>query len=207
MSIASRDETELAANLATEQSADIVDLLNRNKPAFAMKLLQSLPEAQVVDALDQPELERSAAILSALPPERAARLLDLMSADRATHVVREMRISVRNELLARVSPETRASLDQPLPDPKGWAGHIMTTEFVTVPADWMIGEVLDHIRAVEHTRETVYAIYLIDPPTDVLLRAITLRQLIFADTGATVPRRRMRRCRSRRRRRKAKRSG
>jgi magnesium transporter len=46
--------------------------------------------------------------------------------------------------------------------------------------------VLDHIRAVEHTRETVYAIYLVDPLTDALLRAITLRQLIFADTGATV---------------------
>jgi Mg/Co/Ni transporter MgtE len=109
MSIASRDETELAASLSTEQSADIVDLLNRNKPAFAMKLVQSLPEAQAVDALDQPELERSAAILSALPPERAARLLDLMSADRATHVVREMRISVRNDLLARVSPATGRS--------------------------------------------------------------------------------------------------
>jgi magnesium transporter len=45
---------------------------------------------------------------------------------------------------------------------------------------------VDHIRAVEHTRETVCAIYLIDPPIDVLLRAITLRQSIFADTGATV---------------------
>jgi magnesium transporter len=62
----------------------------------------------------------------------------------------------------------------------------MTTEFVAVPANWTIGEVLDHIRAVEHTRETVYAIYLVDPRTGVLLRAITLRQLILADTGATV---------------------
>ena len=186
MSIAPRDATELAASLATEQGADIVDLLNRNKPAFATKLLQSLPEAQAVDALDQPELERSAAILSALPPERAARLLDLMSADRAADVVREMRISVRNDLLARVNPETKASLDHLLPYPEGCAGHIMTTEFVAVPANWTIGEVLDHIRAVEHTRETVYAIYLVDPRTGVLLRAITLRQLIFADTGVTV---------------------
>jgi magnesium transporter len=186
MSIASRDATELAASLATEQGADIVDLLNRNKPAFATKLLQSLPEAQAVDALDQPELERSAAILSALPPERAARLLDLMSADRAVAAVRDMRISVRNDLLARVSPETKASLDQLLPYPEGCTGHIMTTEFVAVPANWTIGEVLDHIRAVEHTRETVYAIYLVDPRTGVLLRAITLRQLILADTGATV---------------------
>jgi magnesium transporter len=125
MSIASRDATELAASLATEQGADIVDLLNRNKPAFATKLLQSLPEAQAVDALDQPDLERGAAILSALPPERAARLLDLMSADRA----------VRNDLLARVSPETKASLDYLLPYPEGCTGHIITTEFVAVPAN------------------------------------------------------------------------
>jgi magnesium transporter len=125
MSIASRDATELAASLATEQGADIVDLLNRNKPAFATKLLQSLPEAQAVDALDQPDLERGAAILSALPPERAARLLDLMSADRA----------VRNDLLARVSPETKASLDYLLPYPEGCTGHIITTEFVAVSAN------------------------------------------------------------------------
>jgi magnesium transporter len=125
MSIASRDATELAASLATEQGADIVDLLNRNKPAFATKLLQSLPEAQAVDALDQPDLERGAAILSALPPERAAQLLDLMSADRA----------VRNDLLARVSPETKASLDYLLPYPEGCTGHIITTEFVAVSAN------------------------------------------------------------------------
>jgi len=186
MPTVSDNVAELAANLATARGADIVDLLNRKKPAFAVKLLQSLPEEQAVDALDQPRLERSAAILSALPPERAARLLDLMSADRAADAVREMRISVRNDLLARVSPETKASLDHLIPYPHGCTGHIMTTEFVAVPGNWTVGEVLDHVRAVEHARETVYAIYLLDPQTGVLLRAVALRELISADPGATV---------------------
>ena len=41
----------------------------------------------------------------------------------------------------------------------------MTTEFVSVPSTWTIGETLQHIRKVERTRETIYAIYVLDPKT------------------------------------------
>jgi magnesium transporter len=57
----------------------------------------------------------------------------------------------------------------------------MTTEFVSVPATWTAGETLDHIRRVERTRETVYAIYVLDPRTRQLIRAVTLRRLITVD--------------------------
>jgi magnesium transporter len=62
----------------------------------------------------------------------------------------------------------------------------MTTEFVSVPANWTVGAVLDHIRAVEHTRETVYAIYLLDPSSGALLHGVALRELISADPTVTV---------------------
>jgi magnesium transporter len=39
----------------------------------------------------------------------------------------------------------------------------MTTEFVSVPANWTVAQTLDHIRHVERSRETVYAIYVLDP--------------------------------------------
>jgi Mg/Co/Ni transporter MgtE len=66
------------------------------------------------------------------------------------------------DLLACVSPTTKTALDQLLPYPPDCAGGIMTTEFVAVSADWTVGQVLEHVRAVEHTRETVYAIFVLD---------------------------------------------
>jgi Mg/Co/Ni transporter MgtE len=157
----------LAARLSEERAEDIIDILNATRPKFAATILEALPEALVVEVLDQPQLAHGAAILSTLPPDRAGRLVDLLSADRATAIVREMRVSVRNDLLARVAPETKAALDRLLPYPEDCAGGIMTTEFVGVPADWTVGQVIDHVRAIEHTRETVYTILVVDPRTEI----------------------------------------
>jgi magnesium transporter len=182
----SRDAGAVAAGLGAERAEDIVDLLNHSKPAFVAEVLQTLPEPLAVEILDQPHLERLAGILSALPPDRAARLIDLMSADRAADGVREMRISVRNEVLGKVGADTRATVDRLIPYPEGCAGHIMTTEFVAVPADWTVAQALEHIRSVENTRETIYAVFVFDPQTGALLRAASLRELIAADPGANV---------------------
>jgi magnesium transporter len=62
----------------------------------------------------------------------------------------------------------------------------MTTEFVSVPATWTVAQTLQHVRMVERTRETVYAIYVLDPRSKVLLRALPLRRLISADPDASV---------------------
>ena len=58
---------------------------------------------------------------------------------------------------------------------------LMTTEFVGVPSTWTVGETLQYVRRVESTRETVYAIYVLDPKTKALVRAISLRRLITGE--------------------------
>jgi magnesium transporter len=57
----------------------------------------------------------------------------------------------------------------------------MTTEFVGVPSSWTVAETLQYVRRVESTRETVYAIYVLDPKTKALVRAISLRRLITGE--------------------------
>jgi len=180
------DPQAYAAAMADRRPEDIVDLLNQEKPGFAAAVLLALPEEKAVAVLDQPELEHGAAIVSMLPPNRGARLLDQMSADRAADVVREMRVSVRNDLLALVGAETKTALERLLPYPENCAGAIMTTEFVAVPSDWTVEQVLAHIRAVEHTRETVYAIFVLDPRSGSLLGTVPLRRLIASDPKSNI---------------------
>jgi len=57
----------------------------------------------------------------------------------------------------------------------------MTTEFVSVPTSYTVGETLQHIREVERTRETIYSIHVLDPRTRALVRVVTLRQLITGE--------------------------
>ncbi len=59
----------------------------------------------------------------------------------------------------------------------------MTTELVQVPADWTVGQTLAHIRQVQRTRETVYAIYVVDGPSRALQFVLSLRQLVCAQEG------------------------
>jgi magnesium transporter len=47
--------------------------------------------------------------------------------------------------------------------PPRTAGSIMTTEFVSVPAELDGRADAGHVRKVERSRETVYAIYVLDP--------------------------------------------
>ena len=62
----------------------------------------------------------------------------------------------------------------------------MTTEFASVPATWTVERTLQHIRDVERTCETVYAIYVLDPAAENLVGAVTLRQLIAGRPEASI---------------------
>lgn len=162
-------------------TADIVDVLNEQPPEAAAATLERLPEDRAVKALDRPELDLAPAILAELPDERAAALIGEMSADRAADVLGELESSRRESILAHVPPDTRASLISLLGYPPESAGGIMTTEFVAMPSNATVGETLHHIRTVERDRETVYAIYLLDPASNQVLGTVSLRQLISAD--------------------------
>src|ERR1700686_4022277 len=62
----------------------------------------------------------------------------------------------------------------------------MTTEFASVSSTYTVQQTLDYIRQVESSRETVYAIYVLDPVSKKLVKTITLRRLITGDPQAPV---------------------
>ena len=180
------DPTVLAARLAEERPADIAEALNAHIPQVAAAILQNLPLETAVAVLDTPSLGDAAEIIEAIPRDRLVPMLTGMSADRVADLFRELGDPVRTDLLARLDPETRASAETLLRYPEESAGSLMTTEFVSVPATWTVAQTLQHVRVVERTRETVYAIYILDPRSKLLLRALPLRRLISADPDASV---------------------
>ncbi|NIX78266.1 magnesium transporter [Microvirga terricola] len=175
-----------AAGLAHEHVADIAEALNGMPTEAAAEILLGLPTEQAIEVLDQPDLESADELIAALPDDRATALLMGMSADRVAGVFRQMEEPRRSTLLERLDPETKQAVKRLLTYPPGTAGSIMTTEFVSAPKTWTVEQTLDHIRRVERTRETVYAIYILDPRTQKLVQTVSLRRLIAGEPHAPV---------------------
>lgn len=180
------DPSVLAARLSDERAPDIVEALNEEAPEVATAILLGLPHDRAVEVLDQPELDLAADIIEMLPRDRVASYLSGMSADRVTDVFREIEEPGRSDLRARLDAETRGMIDRLSAYGEESVGSLMTTEFVTVPGNWTVRQTLDHVRTVEKTRETIYAIFVLDPRTQALTKAVPLRRLISGNPDDNV---------------------
>lgn len=180
--------TEMGADQRNplQHVGDLVEILNARSPETAFNFFAELPREQAVEVLDDPDLVAADEIIRRLPTERASALLEEVSADRAADILRNLAEAPRTKLLSALVPETQASLRQLLSYPRDTAGSLMTTEFIAVPSTWTVETTLQHIREVERTRETVYAIYIIDPETRTLLRTTSLRRLIIGEPSAPI---------------------
>lgn len=175
------DAATLSAPLADYNTADAVEYLNALPLPLAANTLAALSLPRAVKLLEAPELQHAGELIAALPPARAAALLGLMADDRATDIVHELDDAERARLIPLLAPEARRSIQLLLSYPPNTAGALMTTEFVGVPADWTVAQTLQHIREVERSRETVYAIYVLDPQTRQLQQVVTMRRLITGE--------------------------
>lgn len=180
------DVYALASRLSGGHVADNVEILNQLEPQDAAAVLVLLPVDTSVEILDKPELNFGPEIVEALPRQTATILLAGMSADMAADIVQQLEQPARTELMQGLDEPTRTTIEGLLAYPENTAGAMMTTEFVTVPATWTAERTLQHIRQVERTRETVYAIYVLDAFTRRLVGAVSLRRLISGEASAPI---------------------
>jgi magnesium transporter len=177
------DPEELQEALGELRPPDIAEALRELPPEAAAKVMAALPFDLAVQVFDEPELNRHRCeIIRHIDPRRVGPLIEAMSSDQQADLFREVQEEDRQRLLATVSEQTRANLRKLLQYAPNTAGGIMTTEFVSIPSDWTAHQALVLISEVGGRKETVYAVYVLDPKTQELLHVVSLRELI------TVPR-------------------
>lgn len=173
------DPEELQEALGELRAADIAEALRELPPEPAAKVMAALPFELAVQVFDEPELAgHRCAIIQRIDPQRVGPLIEAMSADQQADLFREVPSEERSRLLATVSEGTRTSMQKLLQYPPETAGGIMTTEFVSIPSDWDVGRSLSLIREVGGRKETVYAIYVVDPVSQALVHVVSLRELL-----------------------------
>ncbi len=184
--IAALGPAELAAHIGDMHVADVVEAINHRPIEERLELLSVMPIDRVIAIFDEAGLNQPAQLIAQMPPAVAARTLQGVSIDRAAPIFRMLRGPIRESLLETLDAESRASLSRVLAYARDTAGSIMTTEFVSVPTSFTVAETIEHIRHVERTRETVYAVYVFDPTTRALVQSVSLRRLITGEPAAPV---------------------
>lgn len=175
------DPEELQEALGELRPADIAEALRELPPEAAAKVMASLPFELAVQVFDDPELTRHrCAIIQRIEPRKVGPLIEAMSADQQADLFREVPAEERSILLATVSEATRGSLESLLRYPPETAGGIMTTEYVSIGPSWDVARALSLIAEVGGRKETVYAIYIVDPDTQELVHVVSLRELMTA---------------------------
>ena len=173
-------------SLGAITTAERVERLNALEIHEAAAILATLPQQKAVRILGRPELHHAAAILTDMPVEQAGRLLNGTANDRVADLFQEMDEDGRTHLFSKLDRATSLAVQHLMGYPPRTAGSIMTTEFVSVPASWTVEQTLEHVRKVERSRETVYAIYVLDTETQALSSVVTLRRLITGEPEASV---------------------
>jgi magnesium transporter len=168
-------------SLGAITTAERVERLNALEIPEAAAILATLPQQKAVRILGRPELHHAAAMLTEMPSDQAARLLNATANDRVADLFQEMGEDARAHLFSKLDRTTCLAVQHLMGYPPRTAGSIMTTEFVSVPATWTVAQTLDHVRKVERSRETVYAIYVLDAETQALTSVVTLRRLITGE--------------------------
>lgn len=165
---------------AFDHTADAVSYLNQLKRNDALTLAVQLDADTLINLLESPELKHSQYLAALLALKGRADVLDRLAEDRMADLLTDFDPKTRQQALSLLSANSKASILRLMSYPEETAGSIMTTEFIQVPMTWTVAQTLQHIKDVESTRETVYAIYVIDKDKR-LQFVLPLRRLVVAE--------------------------
>ena len=182
-----QDHDAIRSTLASMRTPDITEALNA-VPSLGevAEVLELLPIDKAIEVMGEPGLARRSAIIQQVPPEFAAKLLDGLASDERTAILRDTSVHCNRRLLDLLSPESRREVERQLQYPPDSAGDLMTAEFVRLNPTATAAQALEHIREVARERETIYACYIVEPGSDRLLGAVSLRDLVMADPSRPV---------------------
>ncbi len=159
--------------------ADLIEALSSEDRAALIGIIHGDLDPEVLPMLDDDVRDE---VLTLLGPREVAAALGELDTDDAVEVVQNLEEPLREEVLEAVSAEERAVLEEGLTYPEESAGRLMQRELVAVPANWTVGQTIDHLREVaerddEDLPDEFYDIFAVDDARR-LLGAVSLSRVL-----------------------------
>lgn len=159
-----------------EETTLITDLI------FVFKTVPPSYTAEVFSYLDDDLKEKLIALLTG---EQISSILENLFSDDIVDFLEEMPSNLMKKILQSATKETRSEINHLLDYKANSAGSIMTTEFVELKARDTVKGAMEKIRKQGKEAETISYLFVVDAQR-ILVGTLRLRDLIFAEEGATV---------------------
>ncbi len=180
----------------------IVMLISRELKAGAhpgdlLELLEDLEPDQKAELINQLSDENATLIFQELEDFEQAEILRLLTGDQAKVILSDMASDDAADLIGELSPEEievvlQSLGEEEMPEigkllqyPEESAGGIMTTEYISLPADIPVEEAISRLRELAAQAETIYYIFVVDQENH-LIGVLSLRDLIAASDGTSI---------------------
>jgi len=147
----------------------------------------------ITKPLQEKEEESQADILESLDQERAADILEEMEPDDAADLLQDLDEEQKAELLRRMDRDEAEDVQELLAYEEDTAGGIMTCDFITVPPQVTVDEIITLMRQIEDAPDVIDYLYVVEeehPTTDrvqllqqeggKLLGIVTLRDVLLS---------------------------
>lgn len=192
--------------LGTLLAPDIKQLLKED-PEQVRELLDEIHAEDLADVVSELEPDEAGELLARMPAEDAAPIFERLDEHEQEELVEQMAPESVAEIASEMAPDDRADLFSLLPDAMGeqlfealekvdpaaaqevrdiekWpetsAGHLMTTDYLTVSPRVRVGEAMEIVKTRGREREEfVYVVYVVDQGQ--LAGVVSLRELLIAD--------------------------
>lgn len=172
-------------DLARLRPADVAQILSQLDRVHGREVLEQLDDQAAAEALGEVDEQLGVDLLKELDAERAADILEEMAPDEAADLLGDLDPERAQELLRHMEPRDADEVRELLAYPDDTAGGLMTTEFVTIPADVTAEQAIALVRAKAAALDNVYYVYAVDAEQR-LVGVLSLRELIVAAPSAPI---------------------
>ena len=175
--IADRDTVTLKRDVGNLHQSELGHLLEALLPEQRRSLVELLGTDFDFSALTEVDENIRMEIVDSLPNAQIAQAVQELDSDDAVYILEDLDEEDQNEILAQLPFTERIRLRRSLDYPEETAGRRMQTEFVAVPPFWTVGQTIDYMREDKDLPERFSQIFVIDPSFK-LLGAIDLDQIL-----------------------------
>ncbi len=161
---------------------DLVDLFEELNIEQKVELVQKLSDDDAALIFQEMEDFEQAEILRLLEQSKAKTILGNMASDDAADLIGELSPEEADQMMQLIGEEEPMDFGDLLKYPEESAGGIMTTEYISLPADIPVEEAIARLREIAPKAETIYYVYVVDEEGR-LIGVLSLRDLVASSDG------------------------
>jgi len=157
--------------------ADVAHIISQVQTEKRTEIFSALTEKTAAEALHELEPMIGAVLISTLDTKKALGVLEKMPVDEAADILGDLPAEKTEELLRLMRVRKAAEIRKLLKHRDETAGGLMTTEFIALPQQLTVEQVISKLREAAPDTETIYYLYVINEHEQ-LVGVLSLRSLI-----------------------------